>query len=41
MLDASPGASGTFGGISGRDTVTVVTTFANGADSVAFQNIVL
>ena len=39
MLDASPGASGTFAGTSGSDTVTVVAKFANGAESVVYQGI--
>jgi hypothetical protein len=39
MLDASPGASGTFGGMSGGNTVTVVAKFGNGAESVVYQGI--
>ena len=38
MLDASPGASGTFAGTSGGNSVTVVAKFANGAESVVYQN---
>jgi hypothetical protein len=34
MLDARPGASGTFAVTSGRDTVMVVAKFGNGAESV-------
>ena len=36
MLDASPGASGTFVGTSGTNSVTVVAKFANGAESVVY-----
>ena len=38
MLDASPGASGTFAGTSGTNTVMVVARFANGAESVVYQD---
>ena len=34
MLDASPGATGTYTGTSGTNSVTVVAKFANGAESV-------
>jgi hypothetical protein len=34
MLAASPGAGGTFAGMSGTNSVTVVAKFANGAESV-------
>jgi hypothetical protein len=37
MLDASPGASGTFAGTSGSNSVTVVAKFGNGAESVVYQ----
>jgi hypothetical protein len=37
MLDASPGASGTFAGTSGTNTVTVVAKFGNGAEEVVYQ----
>ena len=37
MLDASPGASGTFAGTSGTNTVMVVARFANGAESVVYR----
>jgi hypothetical protein len=37
MLEASPGASGTFSGISGTNSVTVVAKFANGAESVVYM----
>jgi hypothetical protein len=37
MLDASPGASGTFPGTSGTNSITVVAKFANGAESVVYQ----
>jgi hypothetical protein len=40
ILDASPGASGTFGGTSGSNTVTVVAKFGNGAESVVYQGVV-
>ena len=41
MLDTSPGASGTFTGTSGTNTVTVVAKFANGAEEVVYQNAAL
>jgi hypothetical protein len=41
MPDASPGASGAFVGTSGGDTVTVVAKFANGDESVEYQNVEL
>jgi len=37
MLDASPGASGTFAGTSGTNSVTVVVKFANGAEEVVYM----
>jgi hypothetical protein len=37
MLEASPGASGTFAGTSGTNSVTVVAKFANGAESVVYM----
>jgi hypothetical protein len=37
MLDANPGAIGTFTGTSGTNSVTVVAKFANGAESVMYQ----
>jgi len=37
MLDASPGASGTYTGTSGTNSVTVVAKFANGAESVVYM----
>jgi len=40
MLDASPGASGTFAGTSGSNSVTVVAKFANGAESVVYQGLI-
>jgi len=40
MLDASPGASGTFAGTSGTNSVTVVAKFANGAESVVYQGLI-
>ena len=36
MLDASPGASGTFSGTSGTDSVTVVAKFVNGAENIVY-----
>ena len=39
MLDTSPGASGTFTGTSGTNTVTVVAKFGNGAESVVYQGV--
>jgi hypothetical protein len=41
MPDARPGASGTFAGTSGGNSVTVVAKFANGAESVVYQNAAL
>jgi hypothetical protein len=41
MLDASPGASGTFAGTSGTNTVTVVAKFANGAKSVVYMGTIV
>jgi len=41
MLDASPGASGTFAAASGTNSVVVVAKFANGAEKVVFQSVVL
>ena len=38
VLDARPGASGTFAGTSGSNTVMVVARFANGAESVVYQS---
>src|SRR5512137_102101 len=37
MLDASPGASGTFAGTSGTNSVMVVAKFGNGAEEVVYQ----
>jgi hypothetical protein len=37
MLDASPGASGTFAGTAGSNSVTVVAKFGNGAESVVYM----
>jgi hypothetical protein len=37
MPDASPGASGTFAGTSGGNTVMVVAKFGNGAESVVYE----
>jgi len=37
MLDARPGASGTFAGMSGSNSVMVVAKFSNGAESVVYQ----
>jgi hypothetical protein len=39
VLDASPGASGTFAGTSGTNSVTVVARFGNGAESVVYQGV--
>jgi len=39
MIDARPGASGNFAGISGRDAVTVVAKFGDGAESVVYQGV--
>jgi hypothetical protein len=36
MLDASPGASGTFAGTSGTNSVTVVGKFVNGAENIVY-----
>lgn len=36
MLDASPGASGTFAGTSGTNSVTVVAKFVNGAENIVY-----
>ena len=41
MLDASPGASGTFAGTSGGNSVTVVAKFGNGAEGVVYQSVAL
>ena len=41
MLGTNPGASGTFAGISGTNSVTVVAKFANGAESVVFKSMVV
>ena len=40
-LDASPGASGTFAGTSGTNSVTVVAKYANGAESVVYMGTVV
>ncbi|MGA2914252.1 MAG: hypothetical protein ABSE07_12160 [Methanoregula sp.] len=40
MLDASPGASGTFAGTSGTNSVTVVARFANGAEKVVYMGMI-
>jgi len=40
MLDASPGASGTFAATSGTNSVTVVAKFANGAEEVVYQDMI-
>jgi len=37
MLDASPGASGSFAGTSGSNSVMVVAKFANGAEEVVYM----
>ena len=37
MPDATPGASGTFAGTSGTNSVTVVVKFANGAEEVVYM----
>jgi|WetSurMetagenome_2_1015567.scaffolds.fasta_scaffold48858_2 hypothetical protein len=37
MLDTSPGASGTYAGTSGTNSVTVVAKFGNGAESVVYM----
>ena len=41
MLDASPGASGTFAATSGTNSVTVVAKFANGAEEVVYMGSVV
>jgi hypothetical protein len=40
-LSSSPGSSGTFDGTSGSNSVVVAATFANGAESVVYQNAAL
>jgi hypothetical protein len=40
-LSTSPGSSGTFAGASGSNNVIVTAAFANGAESVVFQNAAL
>jgi hypothetical protein len=40
-LSSSPGSSGTFTGTSGSNNVIVTALFANGAESVVFQNAAL
>jgi len=40
MLDANPGASWTFAGMSGSNSITVVAKFANGAESVVYQGLI-
>jgi hypothetical protein len=40
MLDASPGASSTFAGTSGTNSVTVVARFANGAEKVVYMGMI-
>jgi hypothetical protein len=40
MLGASPGASGTFTGTSGSNSVMVVARFTNGAESVLYQGLI-
>jgi len=40
-LNTSPGSSGTFTGASGSNNVIVTASFANGAESVVFQNAAL
>jgi hypothetical protein len=39
MLDASPGASGTFAGTSGGNMVMVVAKFGNGAEKVVYEGV--
>jgi hypothetical protein len=39
MLGTSPGASGTFAGTSGSNSVTVVAKFGNGAESVVYEGV--
>jgi len=41
VLDASPGASGTFAGTPGSNSVMVVAKFGNGAESVVYQSVAL
>ena len=41
MLGTSPGASGTFAGTTGTNSVTVVAKFANGAEEVVYQSVSL
>ena len=38
MLSLSPGSSGTFPGTSATNNVIVVAKYANGAESIVFQN---
>jgi hypothetical protein len=40
-LSSSPGSSGTFTGTSGSNNVVVTAKFANGAESVVYQNVAL
>ncbi len=40
-LGSSPGASGTFAGTSGTNSVTVVAEFANGAESVVYVGMIV
>jgi len=40
MLGTSPGASGTFAGMSGSNTVTVVAKFGNGVKSVVYEGLI-
>jgi hypothetical protein len=40
ILDASPGASATFAGTSGSNSVMVVAKFGNGAESVVYQGLI-
>ena len=40
ILDASPGASGTFAGTAGSNSVAVVAKFANGAEEVVYQSLI-
>ena len=41
MPGASPGASGTFAGTPGSNSVMVVAKFGNGAESVVYQSVAL
>jgi hypothetical protein len=41
MPDASPGASGTFAGTSGTNSVTVVAKFVNGAEEVLYKGLIV